>query len=56
MELKRDDWGRTECDEVGRVVHVSQSTVFVALPSHQIDRIEAYLEVHLTKVSRPKRL
>ncbi len=55
MELKRDDWVRTEFDDVGRVVHVSHLIVFVALPSYPpIDRIEAYRESHLTKVTRPE--
>jgi hypothetical protein len=57
MELKRDDWVRTEFEDVGRVVHVSRRlTVFVALPSYpKVDRIEAYPESHLTKVTRPDR-
>ena len=57
MELKRDDWVRTEFDEVGRVVHINRLTVFVAVPSYpKVDRIEAYLEGALTKIARPARL
>jgi hypothetical protein len=53
MDVKRDDWVKTEFDEVGRVVHVSGLRVFVALPAPKIDRVEAYLEGHLTKVMPP---
>jgi hypothetical protein len=55
MNLKRDDWVRTDCDEVGRVVHITGLKVFVALPRHPINRIEAYHEDHLTKVAGPNR-
>ena len=55
MSLKRDDWVRTDCDEVGRVVHITGLKVFVALPRHPINRIEAYPEDHLTKVAGPNR-
>jgi hypothetical protein len=56
MELKRDDWVKTEFDEIGRVVHVSGLNVFVAVPSYpKIDRIEAYLERSLTKIPRQAR-
>ena len=30
MELKRDDWVKTESGEVGKVVHISRLTIFVA--------------------------
>jgi hypothetical protein len=56
MELKRDDWVKTESGEVGKVVHISRLTVFVVhiVPCKE-DRIEAYLESQLTKVDRPVR-
>ena len=51
MELKKDDWVKTKNDEVGKVVHISRLTVFVALNNHpKADRIEAFLESQLTKV------
>ena len=54
MELKRDDWVKTESGEVGKVVHISRLTVFVAhLVPCKEDRIEAYLESQLTKIERP---
>ena len=51
MELQRDDRVKTPSGEVGRVVHISRLTVFVALlnPPNE-DRIEAFLESQLTKV------
>ena len=54
MELKRDDWVKTESGEVGKVVHISRLTVFVAImvPCKE-DRIEAFLESQLTKIERP---
>jgi hypothetical protein len=55
MELKRDDWVKTESDEVGRVVHISRLTVFVALTDYpRPDRVEAYRESQLTKVAGPE--
>jgi hypothetical protein len=56
MELKRDDWVKTESGEYGKVVHISRLTVFVAIsdPSKP-DRVEAYLESQLTKIERPER-
>jgi hypothetical protein len=54
MNLKRDDWVRTDCDEIGRVVHITELKVFVALPTYpKINRVEAYPEGHLVKVARP---
>jgi hypothetical protein len=54
MDLKRDDWVRTEFNEVGRIVHINGLSVFVALPTRpKIDRVEAYLEGRLTKVIKP---
>jgi hypothetical protein len=56
MDLKRDDWVKTGTDEVGKVVHISKLTVFVALSDFpQPDRIEAFLESQLTKVARQGR-
>ena len=45
MELKRDDWVKTESGETGKVVHISRLTVFVTImvPCKQ-DRMEAFLE------------
>jgi hypothetical protein len=56
MELKRDDWVKTESCEYGKVVHISRLTVFVAVmvPGKE-DRMEAYLESQLTKIPRPER-
>ena len=56
MELKRDDWVKTESGETGKVVHISRLTVFVAImvPCKE-DRIEAYLVSQLTKIQRPVR-
>jgi hypothetical protein len=56
MELQAGDWVKTEKDEVGKVVHISRLTVFVALPNHpKPDRIEAFLESQITKVAGPDR-
>ena len=54
MELKRDDWVKTESGETGKVVHISRLTVFVAImvPCKE-DRMEAFLESKLTKIERP---
>jgi hypothetical protein len=54
MELKRDDWVKTESGEVGKVVHISRLTVFVALMIRcKEDRMEAFVESQLTKIERP---
>jgi hypothetical protein len=51
MELQQDDLVKTASGEVGKVVHISRLTVFVALSDHpNPDRIEAFLESQLTKV------
>jgi len=54
MELKRDDWVKTESGETGKVVHISRLTLFVAImvPCKE-DRMEAFLESQLTKIERP---
>ena len=44
MELKRDDWVKTESGETGKVVHISRLTVFVAIMvACKEDRMEAFL-------------
>ena len=49
VDLKRDDLVRTEFNDIGKVVHVTGLTVFVALPIYpKVDRIEGYLEGALT--------
>ena len=54
MELKRDDWVKTESGEVGKIVHISRLTIFVAhLVPCKADRVDAYLESQLTKIERP---
>ena len=54
MDLQRDNWVRTESGEVGRIVHISRMTVFVAIRVRgNDDRIEAFLESQLTKIERP---
>ena len=54
MELQPNDWVQTASGEVGKVVHISRLTVFVAhLVPCKEDRIEAYLESQLTKIQQP---
>jgi hypothetical protein len=54
MKLQQGDWVRTQSDEIGKVVHISRLTVFVALPNHpKEDRVEAFLESQLKKVAGP---
>jgi hypothetical protein len=56
MELKRDDWVKTQLGEVGKVVHISRLTVFVVIAApNKPERIEALLESQLTKIDRPDR-
>ena len=57
MELKRDDWVKTQSGETGKVVHISRLTVFVALmvPCKE-DRMEAFLESQLKKIERPSQM
>ncbi len=56
MELKQNDWVKTPSGEVGKVVHISRLTVFVALTEYpKPDRVEAFLESQLTRVARPDR-
>jgi hypothetical protein len=56
MELQPGDWVKTPKNEVGKVVHISRLTVFVALTDYpRPDRVEAFLESQLTKVVGPER-
>src|SRR3954463_13811142 len=53
MELQTGDWVKTQAGEVGRIVHISRLTVFVAIADHpNADRVEAYLESQLYKGGR----
>ena len=56
MKLQRDDWVKTVEGKVGKVVHISKITVFVAfsVPGDE-DRVDAFLESQLTKIERPVR-
>jgi len=51
MALQPGDCVKTEAGEIGKVVHISRLTVFVAfaLPG-QADHVSAYLESQLSKV------
>ena len=50
MELQAGEWVRTESGEVGKVVHISRLTVFVAIPDPpKPDRVETFLESQLTR-------
>jgi hypothetical protein len=54
MALQRGEWVRTESAEVGKIIHISRLTVFVAIQvSGKESRIEAFLASQLTKVERP---
>ena len=54
MELKQNDWVKTPSGDIGKVVHISRLTVFVAFPvPDKADLVQAYLESQLTKVNRP---
>jgi hypothetical protein len=57
MELKQNDWIKTDSGEIGQVVHISRLTVFVAVPDalnpHQIC---AFLESQLVRVEPPDSL
>jgi hypothetical protein len=54
MELKRDDWVKSDSGETGKAVHISRLTVFVAITVPlQRGPDEAFLESQLTKISRP---
>jgi len=50
MELLAGEWVKTESGEVGKVVHTSRLTVFIAIPDPpNPDRVEAFLESQLTR-------
>jgi hypothetical protein len=54
MELQIGDWVRTKSNEVGKVVHISRLTAFVAFPvPGRDDVISAILTSDLTKVEPP---
>jgi hypothetical protein len=54
MDLQPGDWVRTESGEVGKVVHISRLTVFVAVPQPgQADRMLALRESELEKTEPP---
>ena len=51
MDLQPGDTVRTESGDVGKVVHTSRLTVFVALPTRSgDDTVAAYLESQLIKI------
>ena len=51
VNLQAGDCVKTETGEVGKVVHISRLTVFVAFPMKgKDDRIQAFLESGLTKI------
>ena len=50
VELQRGDRAKTESGEVGKVVHISRLTVFVAFDVAGNQRVEAFLECQLTKI------
>ena len=57
MELQSGDWVKTEAGHVGKVVHISRLTVFVALlVPYQEQRIEAFLASQLRRTERPEPL
>lgn len=54
MELQSGDWVRAESGAIGKVIHISRLTVFVAVTvPGKVDRIDAFLESQLTKTERP---
>jgi hypothetical protein len=54
MELQAGEWVKTESGEVGKVVHISRLTIFVAIPDPpRPDRVEAFLASQLTRAERP---
>jgi hypothetical protein len=56
MKLQRDDWVKTRDGRVGKIVHISKITVFVAfeVPGDE-DRIDGFLESQLTMAERSER-
>jgi hypothetical protein len=56
MELQPGDYVKTNSGDVGKVVHISRLTVFVAFPfPGRDDLVQAYLESQLTKIEPPER-
>ena len=54
MGLQSGDSVKAESGKIGKVVHTSRLTVFVAFPvPGKVDRVEAFLESQLTKVNSP---
>jgi hypothetical protein len=54
MDLQCNEWVRTESGEVGKIIHISRLTVFVAFPvQEEADRVDAFLESQLTKTGPP---
>jgi hypothetical protein len=54
MQLQTGNWVETESGQVGKVVHISRLTVFVAVPvTGKVDRLEAFREDQLTKTKPP---
>ena len=55
MNLKPGDWVEADTGDIGKVVHTSRRTVFVAIAiPGKDDYIEAYGESELTKVEQPE--
>ena len=55
MELQTGDYVKTQSGDIGKVVHISRLTVFVAFAfPGKSDLIQAYLESDLTKIDRPE--
>jgi hypothetical protein len=51
MGLQPGDCVKSLAGDVGKIVHISRLTVFVAIPvPEKVDRIEAFLESQLEKV------
>jgi preprotein translocase subunit YajC len=54
MGLQPGDHVRTESGDVGKVVHISRLTVFVALATrNEADTVQGYLESQLEKIAPP---
>ena len=54
MTLKPGDWITTSNGQIGKVIHTSRMTVFVAFPNEgKADSIGAFLESQLKKTDPP---
>ena len=54
MKLQPGDWVKSASGEIGKVVHISRLTVFVAIAvPGQPDNVAAILESQLTKIDPP---